>query len=217
MERTPQTSLDDEESYETIERAVMETARGRWFLAEFALRNRQSETVTLLNSISRLERVIGRNGLLEGTAEWRTQVLRLSNDLELLLAAMMGDVEHPAKAQEKLQNAIAESQKSCVDMAVLADSARDLMVAVTAQDAENIDLSGLDLKLSELVRLSAEHMASMRRFEALSEIVRHVRGRLAEILQSSALPIVSDSERPPAANDQTLVELLEPSFLSDPR
>ena len=43
------------EDYERIEAAVMETARGRWFLMEFARRQRAAETATLLEAIARLE------------------------------------------------------------------------------------------------------------------------------------------------------------------
>ena len=41
--------------YEEIEQAVMETARGRWFLTEFARRQRASDTKILLDAIRRLE------------------------------------------------------------------------------------------------------------------------------------------------------------------
>jgi hypothetical protein len=41
--------------YEEIEQAVMETARGRWFLTEFARRQRVSDTKILLDAIRRLE------------------------------------------------------------------------------------------------------------------------------------------------------------------
>lgn len=43
------------EDYERIKAAVMETARGRWFLLEFARRQRSAETATLLEAIERLE------------------------------------------------------------------------------------------------------------------------------------------------------------------
>ena len=54
---TPPTYLP-EEDYEAIEAAVMETARGRWFLAEYARRNRAADTRMLLGAIDKLERVI---------------------------------------------------------------------------------------------------------------------------------------------------------------
>jgi len=49
--------------YETIENAVMETARGRWFLAEHQKRHAQSiSTPTLLDAIGRLEKIISSIG-----------------------------------------------------------------------------------------------------------------------------------------------------------
>ena len=42
--------------FDAIEAAVMETARGRWFLGEYARRNRQADTEMLLVAIERLER-----------------------------------------------------------------------------------------------------------------------------------------------------------------
>lgn len=41
--------------YEEIERAVMESARGRWFLAEYAKRIRAQDTALILDAIHRLE------------------------------------------------------------------------------------------------------------------------------------------------------------------
>lgn len=51
MARMPAISDAD---YEAIESAVMETARGRWFLAEYARRNRHSDTARVLEAIERL-------------------------------------------------------------------------------------------------------------------------------------------------------------------
>ncbi len=48
-----------ETDYEAIEAAVMETARGRWFMAEFARRNRQADKLLLLGALQRIERVVG--------------------------------------------------------------------------------------------------------------------------------------------------------------
>lgn len=44
-----------ESDYEAIAEAVMETARGRWFLAEYARRNRHADTTAVLGAIQRLE------------------------------------------------------------------------------------------------------------------------------------------------------------------
>lgn len=44
--------------YEAIEAAVMETSRGRWFLREFAKRNRAADTRLLLKALGQLERAV---------------------------------------------------------------------------------------------------------------------------------------------------------------
>jgi hypothetical protein len=46
------------EQYEAIESAVMETPRGRWFLAEYARRHRNADTEALLAAMAKLERAI---------------------------------------------------------------------------------------------------------------------------------------------------------------
>lgn len=46
----------DQHDFEAIETAVMETARGRWFLGEYARRMRAAETAKVLEAITRLER-----------------------------------------------------------------------------------------------------------------------------------------------------------------
>ena len=48
--------------YEAIEAAVTETVRGRWFLAEFARRNRGAEVKLMLDAMSRLETMVSAQG-----------------------------------------------------------------------------------------------------------------------------------------------------------
>ncbi|MDP2800513.1 MAG: hypothetical protein Q8O26_01385 [Phreatobacter sp.] len=47
-----------EADYRSIEEAVMETARGRWFLAEYARRNRHADTLAVLDAIGKLESAV---------------------------------------------------------------------------------------------------------------------------------------------------------------
>jgi hypothetical protein len=47
-----------EADYEAIREAFMETARGRWFLGEYAKRNRHADTRMVLNAVARIERLL---------------------------------------------------------------------------------------------------------------------------------------------------------------
>lgn len=115
MPLPPASQTITETDYEAIEAAVKETARGRWFLDEFAQRNRHADTRLVLDAIARLQRsVLGaepvsapapqipviRDDLneIERTAEKTRAALReidaahqrdgdLGNELDLVVAA----------------------------------------------------------------------------------------------------------------------------------
>ncbi|MBV8919952.1 hypothetical protein [Bradyrhizobium sp.] len=47
-----------EADYQAIREAFMETARGRWFLGEYAKRNRNADTRLVLDQVARIERML---------------------------------------------------------------------------------------------------------------------------------------------------------------
>jgi len=48
-------TLPSEQDYEAIREAFMETSRGRWFLGEYARRNRNADTGMVLDAVARIE------------------------------------------------------------------------------------------------------------------------------------------------------------------
>src|SRR3954467_4464820 len=50
--------LPSEQDYDAISEAFMETSRGRWFLGEYAKRNRNSDTRMVLDAVSRIEETL---------------------------------------------------------------------------------------------------------------------------------------------------------------
>src|SRR5215475_12566470 len=51
-------SLPSQEDYDAIREAFMETARGRWFLDEYARRNRNADTHMVLDAVARIEETL---------------------------------------------------------------------------------------------------------------------------------------------------------------
>src|SRR6201990_644720 len=47
-----------EEDYDAIRDAFMETSRGRWFLGEYAKRNRNADTSMVLDAVARIEETL---------------------------------------------------------------------------------------------------------------------------------------------------------------
>ena len=52
------------ESFESLEAAVLETQRGRWFLEEYARRQRSAETLAILEILKKLENSITNTSFL---------------------------------------------------------------------------------------------------------------------------------------------------------
>src|SRR6266571_995264 len=48
----------NEQDYDAIREAFMETARGRWFLGEFAKRNRNADTSMVLDAVAKIEETL---------------------------------------------------------------------------------------------------------------------------------------------------------------
>jgi hypothetical protein len=70
-----------EEDYEAISAAFMETSRGRWFLGEYARRNRNADTRMVLDAVARIEENLAAqkqaapdNGLAEALVAIRSAV-----------------------------------------------------------------------------------------------------------------------------------------------
>ncbi len=80
-----------EVDYEAIEGAVTETVRGRWFLAEFARRNRVAETRQLLDAMARLEATVssGQPALPSADPSIRLLLQRIKE-----IAMSLGDTAH---------------------------------------------------------------------------------------------------------------------------
>jgi hypothetical protein len=52
------------ESFESLEAAVLETSRGRWFLEEYARRQRSAETLAILEILKKLENSVTSNSFM---------------------------------------------------------------------------------------------------------------------------------------------------------
>ncbi len=68
-----------EADYDAIEAAVVETVRGRWFLAEFARRSRAEETRQMLEAIAALEQAVREQQAMPADPSIRLLVQRLKD------------------------------------------------------------------------------------------------------------------------------------------
>ncbi len=103
--------------FDTIEAAVMETARGRWFLKEYARRNRNADTQLVLEAVDRLKHPdtggTGIAGLKAHLEEMASAIRRTKEDVRSLPSIDaddplngLSDAEFEAAAQQRIRRMV---------------------------------------------------------------------------------------------------------------
>jgi len=122
-----------ESDFDAIEAAVMETERGRWFLAEFARRRRAEDTARILAAVDRLE---------AGKSEVNVAEARARLDAERA-AGLMRELAELIKELRPVRDARARTSA----LAVIASSRPPATAVEPARDLES--------RLAKLVHLDA--------------------------------------------------------------
>ncbi len=113
-------TLPGEEDYAAIAEAFMETSRGRWFLTEYAKRNRNADTRMVLDAVARIEQSLAtqrEEDLAREASVEREEGLSAQQAAEAVAAA--------AAAQERLTEALAAIRSSVEAAEELAVEALD--------------------------------------------------------------------------------------------
>ena len=176
MEKVPSKINLEAEDFDAIEEAVLETERGRWFLAEYAARNRRSETTTLLTSIARLEKAVA-SELHEKTYTTGSSFIQtFASDLETLIAAIAlpnNDVKDP------IDGLAVNVSANAFALAATADKLRDQVDGIDIKGLPTETVLSLTQSINQIISLSARQSQLGRQVEALAKILSFCRERLA--------------------------------------
>lgn len=206
--------------YEAIEAAVMETARGRWFMVEYAKRNRQADTLQLLGAIQRIERVVGlgvqetsrETNLIEAAAlisDLRTDLERISGKAEARSSGLAAQIEKAAGsvlgAAESIQEAAWGLRETGADTEacdILDRRAAEISTAISVVDSvvQRIDkiadtIAMLDSSLRAFGEVSRESSVSFEAIAATTEAMA-VPAPSAAPRRYSDLDIATDGHEP---------------------
>ena len=130
--------------YEAIEAAVMETARGRWFMVEYAKRNRQADTLQLLGAIQRIERVVGL-GVQETSRETNLiEAAALISDLRTDLERISG------KAEARSSGLAAQIEKAAGSVLAATESIQEAAWGLRETGADDVAWDALDRRAAEI-------------------------------------------------------------------
>lgn len=170
----------EEADYDAICDAMTATARGRWFLEEFARRNRNCDTTEVLAAIARMEAAAADNRAKQATQEVRIELLEMARTIAQAradVAAGRGE-SPPARAAEPA------SAPATPDIADAAERLRQIAWTVRA--------CGIELPASEQIEQIAEailsagviHTLGEQQTSRLTEVLHYLEHRVDRMLDS---------------------------------
>ena len=218
---------DDEHAYEQIEAAVMETARGRWFLSEFARRNRHTDTTMVLNAIETLQRRLVDIPALEASApapvmaEPALPYQRLQVDIIEMARAIaraereIRQIRHDgvtatqySSASDELDAVVATTEQATSTILSAAEQIQEYAWTRREQAADDTsDCDMLDRCATEIYTACGFQDLTAQRIRKVVDALRFLDGRLKSILEATGLAedfqadeqMIAELEPPPPA------------------
>ena len=171
-------ALPSEEDYAAISEAFMETSRGRWFLTEYAKRNRNADTRMVLDAVARIEQSLAAQK--EESLQKEANLHREENLLQESLAAHQQQAEEAAAAATAARNNLNDALAAM----------RGAVEAAQQSAAEALDSLALEQRLAP-VRKGAR---------VLREIAWRLReigndGRICDLIDSQVAVIETGAEQ----------------------
>ena len=117
--------------YEAIEATMSGSARGRWFLAEFASRNRSADTNVLLDAIARLESAVTDGRGPDAVSHFRGDIMEMANAIGRTKAeiAAITDPGHDQTrlsiASEALDAIVQATERATTDILAAAEQVQE--------------------------------------------------------------------------------------------
>jgi chemotaxis regulatin CheY-phosphate phosphatase CheZ len=216
-------SGENESAYAQIEAAVMETARGRWFLAEFARRNRHAETDVILAAIEKLQNnIVSRAPAANPVVSHAPVAIsdRLHNDIldmARAIAATQREIQAIGangttttthiSASDELDNVVHTTEQATTSILAAAEKVQEFAWTLreNAGNAEDCDL--LDRCATEIYTACGFQDLTAQRIAKVVEALSFIDHRLKTLL------VTHDLAEDFAADELMISENVEPAPL----
>ncbi|GGK22793.1 hypothetical protein [Salinarimonas ramus] len=173
-----------EEDYEAIEQAVMETQRGRWFLAEYARRNRNADTTVLLGAIERLEKVVSREREAERMDRLRFDLVEMARAITSTkreIASIRPSEGAPSDlnvASEALDGIVRTTERATSDILESAEQVQEAAWTLREDGAREDLCDQLDRRATDIYTACSFQDLTAQRTKRIIETLRFLEGRI---------------------------------------
>lgn len=177
-------AIAPEDEYSSIERAVLDTPRGRWFLQEYARRNRVADTAEIIGAIGRLYDLARETGadarfgfLYHEMQEMRREV----GAARLAIAAVKPGTRHnlDETGPEELAAIAEAADRAASDIAVAVERLQDIAVALRNKGADGDLCDEIDMHAAGIFMASAYQEMTGKRIGMIVEALGRMETRVA--------------------------------------
>lgn len=202
--------------FETIAAALSENARGRWFLAEYARRNRQADTTMLLGALQRLEHVVAGHVSPPATG-LRAALVDIARALERARSQMAAgwpgsQSVHKEGEGYEFEAVVRAQEQATADILAAAEHVQDAAWTLREQGAEARHSAFLEARASDLYAACTAHELTAQSTRRMIQTLRFVDGRIGALLAMWAAdtPVADatsgSTAAPAAAADKSAAE-----------
>src|SRR6202030_623803 len=192
--------------YDSICAALMQTGRGRWFLQEYARRNRSADTQILLAAIERIEAVVCAERNRQVQPGFRSDLLEMTQAITRTRAEV---AEVSSEAASRPESARADGEPSPVarppqprDVFATAERIRDVTWAMRGHGFDPSTCDQLEELAAAILSASSLRDPTDHRASKLSEVLHYLEHRIDALLESCAdAPVDATAQSPPPAVD----------------
>lgn len=171
--------------YDAIVAAVLETARGRWFLAEHARRNRHADTQLVLKAIQRLEETIVQRENAVESDRLRLNLVDMMNAImrtKSEIAAVKPDGGQIGAAGE-LDAIVGTTEKATSDILAAAERIQEIAWTMREQGIEPSICDLIDTHTTEVYTACSFQDLTGQRIRKVIEVMRFLEARIDAMIK----------------------------------
>jgi chemotaxis protein CheZ len=177
--------------YEMIAAAVLETARGRWFLAEHARRNRQADTKLVLEAIEKLERSLTHRpeSVAPEPERVRIDLVEMLNAITRtkseIAAIRPADAEsnHFDQASTELDGIVDTTEKATSDILAAAERVQEIAWTLREQGVDPAICDLIDSHATEVYTACSFQDLTSQHTRKLIEVLRFLEARIDAMIK----------------------------------
>nr|WP_321980230.1 protein phosphatase CheZ [uncultured Cohaesibacter sp.] len=179
-----------QEDYLAIEAAVMETARGRWFLAEYARRNRNADTDTLLTAIDKLEKTVVRERAPSSLMhQVRMDLTDMANAIERTKTEIAQIKHEDNQGSERFERAtveldaiVSQTENATGDILGAAEKIQEFAWTLREMGADSDKCDELDVEATNIYMACSFQDLTGQRIRKIVDAMRYVESRINSMI-----------------------------------